>query len=186
MCGHKFNVKKLEKLNNPERLELIDLEKIIKTLDLPQNPILVDIGAGTGIFSKSILERIEASSIYAFDISEEMIKWINENREEVKTGKLKASVMEENSVPLEDNKADLAFMITVHHELENGEMLLKDINRILKNTGKILICDWKEGAHNHFIEKSKIVKDLNLSGFNNIREINASERLVCIIGEKFK
>ncbi|MCU9814108.1 hypothetical protein [Paraclostridium sp. AKS73] len=53
MSGHKFNIKKLEKLNNPHRIEMIDLEKIVENLKLRDNSLLVDIGAGTGIFQKT-------------------------------------------------------------------------------------------------------------------------------------
>ncbi|WP_419727368.1 methyltransferase domain-containing protein [Terrisporobacter petrolearius] len=98
--------------------------------------------------------------------------------------RLKTDLMEENKIPLEDKVADLVFMITLHHELENGEKLLKDANRILKDNGKILICDWKEGAHHHFVKKESIISDLKNSNFNNIKEIYASEKLVCIIGSK--
>lgn len=37
MSGHKFNIKKLEKLNNTHRTEMIDLEKIVKNLKLRDN-----------------------------------------------------------------------------------------------------------------------------------------------------
>lgn len=181
---HKFDVKKLEKLNNPQRLQMVDLQNLISELDLPSNSVLVDVGAGTGIFSQEFLNSIPDSTCFAYDISKEMIDWIKENRVEKMDSRLKADLMEENKIPLEDKVADFVFMITLHHELENGEKLLKDANRILKDNGKILICDWKEGAHHHFVKKESIISDLKNSNFNNIKEIDASEKLVCIIGSK--
>ena len=53
MSGHKFDVKKLEKLNNPKRVDMIELGKIVNELQLSSKSVLVDIGAGTGIFSES-------------------------------------------------------------------------------------------------------------------------------------
>lgn len=184
MNTHKFDVKKLEKLNNPQRLQMVDLQNLINELDLPSNSVLVDVGAGTGIFSQEFLNLIPDSTCFAYDISKEMIDWIKENRVEKMNSRLKADLMEENKIPLEDKVADFVFMITLHHELENGEKLLKDANRILKDNGKILICDWKEGAHHHFVKKESIISDLKNSNFNNIKEIDAYEKLVCIIGSK--
>ena len=182
MNGHKFDVKKLEKLNNPKRLEMIELAKIVNELQLSSKSVLVDIGAGTGIFSEELLDLLPDSQCYALDISKEMIEWIERNRVPKLESRLKTKLMEETSIPLEDNMADLAFMVTVHHELEDGETLLKDIKRVLKEDGKVLICDWKEGHHHHFVKKESIIEDLKLAGFNNIKEIEASEKLVCLIG----
>jgi ubiquinone/menaquinone biosynthesis C-methylase UbiE len=182
MSGHKFDVKKLEKLNNPKRLEMIELDKIVENLDLSSNSVLVDVGAGTGVFTEKILNLLPDSQCYALDISKEMIEWINQNRVPKLKPRLKTKLMDENNITLEDNLADLVFMITVHHELENGEKLLKEIKRVLKANGKVLICDWKEGCHNHFVSKDKIIDDLKLAGFGKIKEIEASEKLVCLIG----
>ncbi|CEH34309.1 Methyltransferase domain [Romboutsia lituseburensis] len=184
MSIHKFDVKKLEKLNNPERLNMLDLNKIITELDLPTKSTLVDIGAGTGIFSEKLLNLIPDSSCYAFDISEEMIEWMKLNRINNLESRLNVGLMDENKIPLKDDKADLAFMITLHHELENGGELLKDVNRILKDSGKVLICDWKEGKHHHFVKKECIINDLKHANFKDIKEIESSEKLVCIIASK--
>ncbi|HSQ90468.1 class I SAM-dependent methyltransferase [Romboutsia sp.] len=182
MSGHKFDVKKLDKLNNPKRLEMIELGKIVNELQLLSNSVLVDIGAGTGMFSEKLLDLVPDSKCYALDISKEMIEWIDQNRVPKLKSRLKTKLMGENNIPLEDNTADLAFMITVHHELEDGEKLLKEIKRVLKEDGKVLICDWKEGCHHHFVKKDSIIEDLKLAGFNTIKEIEASEKLVCLIG----
>ena len=89
--------------------------------------------------------------------------------------------MTENAIPLPENTGYSVFMITVHHELDNSQSLLKDIKRILKKDGKILICDCKEYPNKHCVEKSTIINDLKSVGFSSIEEIYSSEELVCII-----
>ncbi|NEU05902.1 methyltransferase domain-containing protein [Clostridium senegalense] len=180
----KFNVNKMDKLNNPERLKLIKIDKIITELYLKKNPTIVDIGIGTGVFSKEFLNKIPNSKGYGFDISNDMIKWINENMKTELSGRLVVDVMEENKIPLEDNSADLVFMITVHHELDAPIELLKDAKRVLKDKGKILICDWKEGCHKHFVTKESIIDDLENADLHNVKAVNASEKLLCLICEK--
>lgn len=184
MNEHKFDIKKLEKLNNIERLNLINLEGIIKELNLPDQSTIVDIGIGTGLFSEGFLNKLTSSKVFGFDISEEMVKWVNENRVPHLNKRLKVDVMGENEIPLDENFADLVFMITVHHELENPVNLLNDAKRVLKDNGQLLICDWKEGVHKHFVTKESIKNDLKSSGFNNIKEVDYSEKLVCLICSK--
>lgn len=181
MSKHKFDVKKLDKLNNPERIKMLDLNKIVNELQLPDKPTLVDIGTGTGVFAEELLNIIPNSKCYGLDICEEMINWVKENRENNLNSRLETILMTENVIPLPDEVADLVFMITVHHELDDSQTLLNDVKRVLKKNGKVLICDWKEGFNKHCIEKSSIINDLKSVGFTNIKEVNASEKLVSII-----
>ncbi|MGL4106892.1 class I SAM-dependent methyltransferase [Clostridium sp. LP20] len=184
MNNHKFDIKKLDKLNNPERLNLINIDEIIEELKLPSNSTIVDIGVGTGLFSEVFLNKLPESKGFGFDISEEMINWVNENRKDHLNGRLSVAVMTENEIPLSENTADLVFMVTVHHELKDPIKLLKDVKRLLKDNGKILICDWREGMHHHFVSKESILSDLDLAGFENITELNNSNKLITLIGSK--
>ncbi|MGL5414846.1 MAG: class I SAM-dependent methyltransferase [Clostridium sp.] len=181
MSDHKFDVKKLEKLNNPKRLESLNLDLLIKKLDLPENSTLVDIGTGTGFFAQAILDKLPSSSCIGFDISQDMLNWTTENIVPKFNSRYSVKLMPENEIPAEDNSTDLVFMIAVYHELDNPELLLKEVKRILKPTGKLLICDWKEGSHHHFVKKDDILKTLDQTHFKNIKEIHASEPFVCLI-----
>ena len=51
MAGFKFDPEKMEKLNDPERLNDIPPDFIWEKLDVRTPGTLVDLGAGTGFFS---------------------------------------------------------------------------------------------------------------------------------------
>lgn len=184
MNDHKFDIRKLEKLNNPERLNMIDMNKLINEMNLDGESTLVDVGAGTGIFAQEVLNILPKSKCYALDISQEMIDWMNQNRTPLLENRLIPKLMSESKVPLDDDVADLVFMITVHHELDNADELLSDIYRVLKQDKYILICDWKEDKHHHFVKESKIIEDLNKSGFRDINKFDDYDRLVCFMAKK--
>ncbi len=95
MNKHKFDVSKLEKLNNPERLNILDLSKIITELEIQTNCVFVDVGAGTGVFSQKMLELIPNSVGYGFDISNEMVEWMKSNRIPNLNSRLKVDLMDE-------------------------------------------------------------------------------------------
>ncbi|MDO4534566.1 MAG: class I SAM-dependent methyltransferase [Clostridium perfringens] len=184
MNNHKFDEKKLDILNNPERLNLMDLDEIFRVLNMNEKSILVDLGAGTAFFSKVFLDRITDSKCYALDISKHMINYITENVILTLNDRLEAKLMEESIIPLKTELADLLFMILLFHELDNPLDTLKESYRVLKTGGKIFIADWKEGENSHAVSKDFISTNLKAAGFSNIKEINASEKLVCFIAEK--
>jgi len=136
----KFNPKKLAKLNNPERLKTLNPDVIWEALNLQNPKTLIDIGAGTGFFTKEFSKKLTDGKIYACDSSEVMIQWMKENITDKNILPLQCS---EASIELPDGIADLVYMINVHHEILEPEKLLAETHRLLKTGGNIAIIDWK-------------------------------------------
>ena len=142
--SRKFDPKKLAKLNDPKRLEYLNPDVIWGKTRLAAADVLIDIGAGTGFFAVLFGKKIKSGKVYACDISEEMIAWMNDNIPAEMKSIVTPVKMEENSVPLADGIADLVYMINIHHELEQPLRLLKEARRLLKKDGKLMIIDWKK------------------------------------------
>lgn len=183
----KFDPKKLAKLNNPERLKTLNPDVIWEALDMQKLEVLVDIGAGTGFFAKKFVKKISGGKIYTCDTSKIMIEWMKENITENNIIPLLCS---ESSIALENETADLVYMINVHHELLEPEKLLSEAYRLLKPNGKITIIDWKkeEMADGPSIEKriseEIIIQQLQKSGFNNVVSYNILPLHSFIVGQK--
>lgn len=187
----KFDTKKLDKLNNTERLKWINPDLIWETLQLNTPKTLIDIGAGTGIFAKEFTKKIPdgkpEGKVYACDSSEVMIDWMQENLAEKN---IIPFLTKENSINLDNEIADLIYMITVHHELYEPENLLRETHRLLKSGGKIAIIDWKkeEMTNGPSIEKriseETIIIQLKNVGFDNVVSHNILPLHSFIIGQK--
>jgi len=143
MTEKKFDPKKLQKLNDPQRLNDIPPDYILGKLDTEKPEVLVEIGAGTAFFCIAFLQRLKPSAIYACDVSEIMVNWMDENVTPAHP-EIVALKTEEHSVPLGDGIADLVFMINLHHELENPFLTVEEARRLLKPGGEIFIVDWKK------------------------------------------
>lgn len=189
MNEKQFDPKKLEKLNNPNRLKDIPPDYVWDKLSMEKAETLVEIGAGTALFSIAFLQHTKQSKIYACDISEVMIKWAKDNVSPsypiiipIKTG--------ENDVPLDDGIADLVFMICLHHELENPSLTVEESLRILKPDGKIFVIDWKkvdmpEGPPEKIRVLPEQVKDqLVNTGFKQVEIYNELQKHFLVVGEK--
>lgn len=48
---HKFDIKNLEKLDNPKRRQSMPPEEILKKFGIGEKGILLDVGCGIGYFS---------------------------------------------------------------------------------------------------------------------------------------
>lgn len=183
----KFDPKKLAKLNNPERFKTLNPDIIWDALDMQNPKLLIDIGAGTGFFTKEFSKKLTDGKIYACDSSEVMIQWMQENIVDKKIIPLQCS---EASVDLPDCIADLVYMINVHHEILEPEKLLGEARRLLKKGGKIAIIDWKaeemqDGPPlNIRISDKIIIEQLLKTGFINIVNNNILPLHSFIAGQK--
>ena len=132
---------------------------------------------------------MKEGTVYAADISEIMVNWMNDNIAGNHKG-LIPLIMKESVIPLDDESVDLVLMITLHHELEDPEALLTESIRILKNEGKICIVDWekKEMTYGPSIEIRKSAEEisdqLKHSGFKKIHIDDTLENFSLLWAEK--
>jgi len=140
----KFDPAKLAVLNDPKRLDYLNIDVIWGKAVLVNPKVLIDVGAGTGFFALLFSKKIKKGKVYACDISEKMLAWMDDNLPIESKGVVIPVKMEEISVPLPDGIADLVYMINLHHELEEPLKMLEESHRLLKNNGKLTIIDWKK------------------------------------------
>jgi ubiquinone/menaquinone biosynthesis C-methylase UbiE len=189
MTDKKFDPKKLQKLNNPHRLIDIPPDFVWEKLNIEKPGVFVEIGAGTAFFSIAFLQKSETSTIYACDLSEVMIEWMNKNVSP-KYPNIIPVKTEEHTVPLDEGIADLVFMINLHHELEKPVLTLAEANRILKPEGKIFVVDWKkedmpEGPPAEIrCLPEQIKEQLVHAGFKQVNIYNELQKHFLVVAEK--
>ncbi|MBF0286504.1 MAG: class I SAM-dependent methyltransferase [SAR324 cluster bacterium] len=143
MSSKKFDPKKLKKLNDPARKQFQDPDLIWKALNLKDPEVLIDIGAGTGFFAIPFSEKMGRGKVYACDISEEMVTWMQQNISGIRQVPIVPMLVAESKISLDSGVADLVYMVNLHHELERPLDTLSDALRLLKTGGKMMIIDWK-------------------------------------------
>lgn len=186
----KFDPNKLARLNDPKRLQYLNPDVIWEKAALVHPKALIDIGAGTGFFALLFSKKMSRGKVYACDISEEMLAWMNNNLP-IESKRIVIPVkMEENSVPLPDGAADLVYMINLHHELEEPLRVLKESHRLLKKGGKLMVIDWKkeetpEGPPLELrVTEETIESQMSKSFFSNIIKYAVLPYHHFLLGEK--
>lgn len=145
MAHLKFDLAKLERLNDPGRFDTLRPAAMWAALGEPVDAsTIVEIGAGTGLFSAKLAELAPEAHVYAADLEPAMLDWMERNRAEVAEGRITPVLAEEVRVPLADGIADLVVMINVHHELANPTATYAEVARLLARGGQLLAVDWDD------------------------------------------
>ena len=189
MSDKKFDPKKLRKLNDPQRLVDIPPFLVCSRLSLKNPDVLVEIGAGTAFFSVAFHQQLNASTTYACDLSATMISWMEDNITP-QYSQIIPVKSEESAVPLNDEIADLVFMINLHHELEDQSLVVQEAFRLLKPEGEIFIVDWKkeEMPQGPPVEircmPEQVEMQLEKSGFLHIKSYDDMPKHFLVVGKK--
>lgn len=176
MESRKFDPRKLAKLNDPKRLEYLSPDLIWDTLNPGDTHTVVDIGAGTGVFAVLFSGKMKGGRVYACDVSDTMVTWMNDNLAQRLRDFVIPVKMEESSVPLTDELADLVYMINLHHELDEPEKIVQEAYRLLRKGGTLAIIDWKKEETSEGpplsirVTKEKIEGQLKAAGFSQVRD----------------
>ena len=142
---HKFNPEHLERLLSDERTQDISPERVLREAGLKPGRVFADIGAGPGFFTVPAAKIIgPAGMAFAIDTQSEMLIYLRDRRNPPDNVILIKS--EEYEIPLADCEADFALLAYVLHETGDRVRLLREIMRILKPGGTLLVLDWEKKA----------------------------------------
>lgn len=145
MPHEKFDIAKLERLNDEARFEYLDPEVMWAAAATPDPRTIVEIGAGTGLFAYRFAELAPAAQVFAVDVEPVMVRWMFQHRPAALSGRLHPILAEETKIPLPTGDADLVLMINVHHELADPRSSYCEALRLLRIGGTLLVADWRLG-----------------------------------------
>lgn len=142
MTHGKFDPAKLDKLNNPARFVRMEPPRIWAAAGIADPGVIVEIGAGTGIFAAAFANFAPKATVYAVDTEPLMIGWMKAHRAPALGGRLMPLLATAARVPLPDGKADIVFMIDLHHELDAPDATYAEVYRLLASGRKVVVVDW--------------------------------------------
>lgn len=139
---HRFNPEKASKLLDPKRKEMLPPDKILPLFDLQLGDIVADFGAGNGFFTIPIAQKTKAT-VYAIDIEPKMLAGLDNHASQHGINTIKTITADLANTTLDNESVDKIFSSFVMHEVPDLVAVMKEIKRILKPDGKILILDWE-------------------------------------------
>lgn len=118
-------------------------EKAYQIAGVRAGAVAADLGAGTGFLTEGLVKR--GARVIAIDEVAEMLRVLERNiaREDL----VECRLGESARLPLEDAAVDYVFANMYLHHVESPPAAIKEMFRVLKPGGKVVITDLD--AHNH-------------------------------------
>lgn len=187
----KFKAINMAKLDHPLRKTLLPPDRVIASIGIESGMVIADIGCGIGYFSFPMaLAAGAAGKVYALDINPLMLEELNRRIEAAGTTNIESVQSSENGFKLPPESVDVAFTSTVHHELHDPVLFLKQCHAILKPHGTMAIVDWNAVEESHGPPLHKRVPltsakaDLEAAGFCLESEQLIGTSFYLVVGKK--
>jgi len=154
--------------------------EILAALKLNPGHRIADIGAGTGLYIKLFTETVGPQGhVYANDISEPFLKFIEENANEAGLENVTTILGGDRTSNLPDASVDIVFHSDVYHHFEYPEEMFRDLARVLVEDGEMFVLDFEriEGVTSDRIlnhvraSKELVITEIEANGFALIQQI---------------
>lgn len=123
-------------------------EQIVANLNIPRGAQVADIGAGTGFYSFAAAEVIGSNGkVFSLDVQKELLERLKSEASErgfTNITTVWVDAEKPNGTRLRDQSIDVVILANVLFQLEDKNGLVREVNRILKPSGMVLVVDWSE------------------------------------------
>ncbi len=134
-----------EWLERTEREREEKLSLLVRSLDLKPGMVVADIGAGSGVISLLMAERIlPDGKVLAVDVQQEMLDRLRERTKKLKITNVEPIKGTQKTTALKPESVDLAIMVDVYHELEFPYEMMLDISKSLKPGGRVAFVEYRK------------------------------------------
>lgn len=145
--AHKFSPEHIARLLSDERTKAIDPEKVLRDAGLKEGDFFADIGSGPGFFTIPASRIVGLRGVaFAIDTQKEMLLNL---RDRNPPDNIVLLLSEEDNIPIGDSEADFALLAYMLHETGNMDAFLKEVKRVVRPGGTVLVIDWKKQKEEH-------------------------------------
>ena len=165
------------KLESPERKSLQNIDDFLGLVRNLRWRICADIGCGIGFYTLPMAEKWKNSrKVIAVDRSTPALEELDKRVDSMELTNVQILQTVSDRIPIEDASVDLVNLGNVYHEIKGRLNFLKEIYRILKPGGTLLIIDWDPEEDLGFgppvierVPKKQLLQDLNFADFDGVR-----------------
>lgn len=166
---------------------------VVAQSGLMQGEIVADLGCGNGFYVLPAAQMVgPTGSVIAVDVMEEKLAATISiaNQFNYKNVKILKADLARPLLDILPNSVDMVLVGNILHQLETKDQLIKNIYRILKASGRVMIVEWKKTAApfgpplDKRIEQQKIEILLMQAGLRKVKELEADSYHYAVLFEK--
>lgn len=124
-----------------------EVDLLVNALGIREGAAIGEIGAGDGWLSVEVARRVGPSGrVYSTELDTGRLDEIRATAREAGLSNVTVIEAASQSTSLTPDCCDAIFMRRVYHHLDDPRLIIADINRALKPTGRLAIIEFESGG----------------------------------------
>ena len=129
-------------LENRERVERMEVGRVVGALGLKQGQLVVDLGSGSGLFTRALARAVAPNgTAYAVDIDPELLAIVERSAKRSDLKNL-TTVLAAPDDPKLPQSVDVIFICDTFHHLPDKPTYARTLYRYLKPGGRVAVIDF--------------------------------------------
>jgi ubiquinone/menaquinone biosynthesis C-methylase UbiE len=141
----------------------ITRKRLIAALEPATGERILEIGPGTGYYTFDVAERLGEGKLEIFDIQQEMLDHVMREAGRRGVTNVTPTLGDARALPFEDNSIDGAVLVTVLGEIPDQEQALREIARVLRPGGRLVVGELFGDPH--MVTTGKLTERAGRAGF---------------------
>lgn len=160
-------------LNRPSRIEEEMPDSVVENMNLADDDVVADIGAGSGYFSFRIARKVPNGKVLAVDIQPEMLILIEDTKASDGVDNIDGILGQIDDPGLPVDSIDAAIMVDAYHEFSQPFEMINGINNALRPGGRIFLLEYRgEDASVpirplHKMTQAQVIKEMGVFGLEH-------------------
>lgn len=132
-------------LDSKLRKKIQPAEKIINISEMKKGSTILDLGCGPGSYTLDFARALgKEGKVYAVDIQFGMLKKLKKKLQKPENKDIQnveMKIADACQLPFSDNFFDIVYLISVLPEIRDKTKVLKEVRRVLKNSGNLIVSE---------------------------------------------
>lgn len=129
-------------LENRERVERMEVSRVVSALGLKPGQLVVDLGSGSGLFTRALARSVAPNgTAFAVDIDPALLKIVESSAKRSAIKNL-ATVLAAPDDPKLPQAVDVIFICDTFHHLPDKPTYARTLYRYLKPGGRVAVIDF--------------------------------------------
>jgi len=142
----------------------------MQLLDLTENEVLADIGAGSGYYSLRLAMQRPQGRIIAVDIQKEMLEFLEQRMKKIDVQNISPHLGKLDDIGLPGNSIDSPLIVDAYHEFSHPYEMMQSIKKALRPGGRVFLLEYRAEDPTvpikplHKMTQAQVKKEMSLIG----------------------